>query len=100
MLVADFLETFSSYNLSRSYCNPQKPNFLHILIFWHPKAAPDADAAVNRARPRDSHPDQGTLSSVKAYDCDTLLSQVPARKMEHESTANINSLLSYIKSSD
>ena len=33
------------------------------------------------------------LSNVKCYDCDTLPSQVPVRKMKHENTAEINSFL-------
>ena len=32
------------------------------------------------------------VSSAKSYGCDTLPSQVPVRKMEHENTAEINSL--------
>ena len=33
------------------------------------------------------------VSSAKSYDCDTLLSQVPVRKMEHGSTVEIRLLL-------
>ena len=32
-------------------------------------------------------------SNFKSYNCDTLPNQVPVRKMEHKSTAEINSLL-------
>ena len=36
------------------------------------------------------------VSNVNYYNCDTLPSQVPVRKTEHESTAKINLLLDII----
>ena len=33
------------------------------------------------------------VSNAKSYNCDTVPYQVPVRKMEHESTAEINPLL-------